>query len=490
LILVIFPDMAKVLLILPPWYTFLGDGFNEIPVGLCSLAGHLNRHGHEAWVYNADFSPGRRQAAGSMHEAYQSYREEFKRFGHPVWERVREQIERMQPDVVGIHFKTGAIESVRQVARLARTVAPKCLIAVGGPHPSLMPEETAVMPEFDIIVRGEGEETLREIADRHPFDFMEGIAGAVFRGAEGRLNVGGPRELIEDLDALTEPDRDHLIDRELYSDFAHGIIMTARGCPFDCTYCNSKGIWTRRVRYRSPELVAAEVAHVRERFGTRYFNFRDDTFTVNRKRTLEICRLLRERVPGIAWRCDTRADCIDEELARAMRRAGCVQANIGIESGSERILKMIKKGETKEQIAQGIACLRRNRISVSAFIMLGFPTEMADDVMATMDFATRLRPDFLVLSILTPYPGTEIHEMARERGLITAELPYSDYFHQSPRMGLMDMSPEIFEALRERVFAQVDAYNRSLTRKAHRFFLIFAQNPKAAAEKFKSYFFK
>ena len=482
--------MAKVLLIHPPWYTFLGDGFNEIPLGLCSLASHLNRHGHEAWVYNADFNPGRRQAAGSLHEAYRSYQEEFKRLGHRVWELVREKIEQMQPDIVGIHFKSGAIQSVRQVALLARAASPKCLIAVGGPHPSLMPEETASMPEFDIIVRGEGEETLREIADRHPFNLTESIAGTVFRRPDGRLTDGGPRELIEDLDTLAEPDRDHLVDRELYSDFAYGIIMTARGCPFNCTYCNSHGIWTRRVRYRSAESVVREIAHVRTRFGTQYFNFRDDTFTVARKRTLEICRLLRERVPGIAWRCDTRADCIDEELAWAMRRAGCVQANVGIESGSERILKMIKKGETKEQIVQGIACLRRSRISVSGFIMLGFPTEMAEDVRETMDFATGLKPDFLVLSILTPYPGTEIHKAAREQGLISAEIPYSDYFHQSPRMGLMDIPPEVFEVLRKQVFTQVDAYNRSLARKAHRFFLIFAQNPKAAAEKLRSYFFK
>jgi radical SAM superfamily enzyme YgiQ (UPF0313 family) len=441
-------------------------------------------------VYNADFNPGQRQAAGSLHEAYRSYQEEFKRLVHPVWDLMHERIAQMQPDIVGIHFKTSAIQSVRQVALLARAAAPKCLIAVGGPHPTLMAEETAAMPEFDMIVRGEGEETLREIADRHPFSLREGIPGTVFRTPDGRVIDGGSRELIEDLDTLAEPDRDHLVDHELYSDFAYGIIMTARGCPFKCTYCNSEGIWTRRVRYRSAELVVKEVAHVRERFGTQYFNFRDDTFTMDRKRTLEICRLLQEQVPGIVWRCDTRADCIDEELASAMRQAGCVQANVGIESGSERILKMIKKGETKEQIARGVACLRRSHISVSGFIMLGFPTEMPEEVTATMDFAMGLKPDFLVLSILTPYPGTEIHRMAREQGLISADIPYSDYFHQSPRMGLMDMAPEMFEVLKKQVFAQVDAYNQSLTRKAHRFFLIFAQNPKAAAEKLRSYFFK
>jgi len=480
--------MAKILLILPPWYLFLGDGFNEIPVGLCCLAAHLNGHGHETWVYNADFSPGHRQPAGSLHNAYRSYQEELRTFRHPIWGQVRERIEQLQPDIVGIHFKTGAIESVRQVARLARMAAPKCLVVVGGPHPSLMPEETAAFPEFDVVVQGEGEETLREVADRYPFGSPHEIAGAIFRYREGRPVRGGTRKLIDNLDTLAAPDHEHLIDRERYSDFGHGIIMTARGCPFDCTYCGSKGIWTRRVRYRSAETVTAEVEHLHEKFGTHYFNFRDDTFTIDRKRTLEICRLLKQRVPGIAWRCDTRADCIDEELAREMRQAGCVQANVGIESGSERILKMIKKGEGKAQIAQGIACLRRNRISVSAFIMVGFPTETVEDVMATIDFATGLRPDFLVLSILTPYPGTEIHDSARKRGLIGAELSYSDYFHQSPRMGLMDIPPDVFDALRKRVFARVDAYNRSLLRKAHRFFLIFAQNPTAAVEKFKSYF--
>lgn len=482
--------MAKILLIHPPWQLLLGGRLNEIPYGLCSLAGYLNRHGHESWVYNGDFDPGKLQFAGSSFSSYEEYKQELTQFKHPIWNKVRQYISTIQPDIVGIHCKTGAIESVKRVASIAKEVLPDCKVVAGGPHATLMPEETVKLENIDLVVIGEGEESLLDIANNYHKLYEKKIQGVLIKSLHGDIINGGSRPLIDNLDNLGVPDREYIIEKEHYSSYSFGIIMTARGCPYDCTYCASKGIWTKKVRYRSPESVVEEMEYVYHRYGTRYFNFRDDTFTLKRSRAMEICRLIRECVPGVSWRCDTRADSIDDELAKAMRKAGCVQANIGVESGSPRILEMIKKDETREEIEAGIRSLRKQNISVSAFVMIGFPSETVDDVRMTLDFTKSLKPDNMVASIMTPYPGTEIHREAKREGILPDDISFSDYFHQSPKMGLMDMDHKEFEKFAEDYFRQVDCYNNSLWRKTHRFLLIFTSNPLASLQRLKNYFWK
>ena len=484
--------MAKVLLILPPWYLFLGTASNEIPSGLCSLAGHLNKNGHEAWVYDADVGTGSRSRgfAGELYRKYDDYETSLRSFTHPIWKAIKSQVEAVKPDIVGVHFKTGAFESVRQTARIVRQVSPESLIVVGGPHASLMPYETAAMAEFDIVVRGEGEETLLDLANRMPFEFKANIPGAIYRDKSGSLVDGGSRKLIDDLNCLGAPDREHLLNSKRYGSMAFGAIFTARGCPFSCTFCSSKKIWTQRVRYRSPESIVEEIVYVRKKFGTHFFNFQDDTFTLSRARTVKTCELIARKAGRIAWKCDTRADCIDSELARIMRKAGCVQANVGIESGSERLLSMIKKGETLQQISSGIKHLQSRGISVSAYLMIGFPTETEHEIEATMQFASNLNPDFLVLSVLAPYPGTEIYEQARACGRMQNDVPYSAYFHQSPLMGISDVEPSRFNEIKARVLGAADRNNGNLLRKMRRLALVFRQSPAAATERLWAYLLK
>jgi radical SAM superfamily enzyme YgiQ (UPF0313 family) len=484
--------MAKVLLIYPPWYLLMGSGSNEIPIGLCYIAGYLNKRGHEAWVFNADHKSGLKylELPGRFYNNFSRYQQELKEFNNPIWQRIYDQIGRMKPDIVGIHFKTAAFESVQHVASIAHQSHPDCLTVVGGPHPSIMPVESASIPEVDVAVQGEGEVTMCEIANRIPFDYKNAIPGAYYKNPNGEIIGGGRRALMMDLDVFGEPDRDHILDRKKYSSAAFGPIFSARGCPFSCTYCSSKGIWTSKVRYRSAESVVDEVSKIKRIFGTRYYHFLDDTFTSDRNRTIKICDLLRDRVPHIAWKCDTRADLIDFELAKRMHQAGCVQANIGVESGSDRILKMIKKGAKKEQILRGVEVLKQNKISITIYIMIGFPTETIEEAEDTVNYGMRLKPDNLVLSIVTPYPGTEIYHQAKSLNLLPSEIPYSYYFHQSPFMGFMGTDENSFKSLSRRLLKQVDKYNGNLLNKANRFRLIFARCPIAAFEKLKSYVYK
>jgi len=361
---------------------------------------------------------------------------------------------------------------------------------VGGPHPSILAEEIVIMPEFDMVVRGEGEESLFEIAERIPFSFIGKIPGVVYQDLEGHIIDGGYRPLSADIDELCKLDRKHVIDSDKYNKNAFGIMFSARGCPFQCTYCQSQAVWTRKVRYRSSESFVSEMEHVHKTYGTTFFNIRDDTFTLNRKRSLEICKQIETRLPSITWSCDTRADCIDVELAQSMRRAGCIRACIGLESGSNRILKMVKKGETAEQIARGVTLLQQAKISCAVFIMIGFPTETVQEVKETVDFAISLKPSSITLSIVTPYPYSELYEQTKQLGLLPDTVDYSDYFHQSPHMNLMNLDSNEFIRLTESVAVRISRYNSNMARRIKQFLLIFSQNPRGAINRTFTYSLK
>lgn len=478
--------MARVLLILPPWYRFMGQGFNEIPLGLCCLSASLKQAGHSVGILNCDINA--RFAAGpeKIFTRYGDYKKEFERFADPIWGWIRSEIESFAPDYLGINTKTATIKSVLKVAEIAKSVASGIRVVAGGSHATLMPAQMSAMPNIDYVVRGEGEQTLNELIAAVENKEIPRIPGLVHSSGNTVVD-GGQRELIRDIDALPFPDRDSLLHREQYSRYGFGIIITSRGCPFQCTYCAAKKMWPGPVRYRSPRHVIDEIRHVRDTFGTRYFNFRDDTFTLRKERALEICGLLREEKPGIVWRCDTRADTLDEEVVRAMRDSGCVQASVGIESGSDRILKLVKKGETTRDIERGIKLLRKYSIPVSAFIMVGFPSETKEEALSTLRFARTLDVDTLVLSIVTPYPGTEIHDLFRQHGIVKDAADYSDYYHHSPMMGLTGLEGDEYRAFLNKYFEQVREYNRSFRRLLRRFIFIFKSSPMGAMERALDY---
>ncbi len=475
----------RVLLINPPWYVFQGAGFNEFPMGLGYVAAALAAAGHETAICNADRGPTANFSTGGLTGRFAEYQRRLENGDDPAYQNAARQIREFRPEVVGIHVKTGQTAAAAVVARLAREQAPGCRVVAGGPHATLRPAELLESAVFDAAVIGEGERTAVEyLAGATANGPLPGLAVRRGEGAE----VGPARLPIDDLDALPPPARERLIDKEIYHPYAFGVMFSARGCPFGCSYCASKTIWGRRVRYRDPENIVAEMAEVRARFRTTYFNIRDDTFTLKKERTLDICERIRRRLPGVVWRCDTRADCLDEERVAAMAAAGCVQISIGIESGDAEILAQAEKGETLEQIAAGFRLAHRRGISTSAFIMFGFPGETEPQMRRTIAFARGCRPDFLVASILTPYPGTAIWDAARAQGLVPERPDWQTFFHQSPLMGLSAVPRERFLPLVEELLGRVDRYNQNPWRLLRRFFRIARRNPRAAAARFAVFF--
>lgn len=456
----------KVILINPPWFVLMGMSFEEIPIGLAYLASSLRVRGHDVRLFNADAVFGGRmpthQRLFKRHEDYKSLLNDTR---HRVWDGVKEQLRDFRPNVVGIHMKTPQYRSALNVAVIAKELNPSVKVVLGGPHPTILPEEVASQDGVDFVVAGEGEETLVELCEalekgKDPDD----IDGIVFR-RNGAVVRNRSRRLIEDLDSLPFPERERIVDKRRYPAEAFGLIFTARGCPFQCTYCASHQIWTRKVRFRSPENVVAEIKHVRETYGTNYFKFSDDTFTVNMRRALRICELIISERIGIEWQCYTRADCVTEELAKAMNRAGCREALIGVESGSDRILEMTRKGETTEGIRRGIDFLKNAGVGVHVFVMMGFPTETASEVKETMEFAKSLGPISIVANILTPYPGTEVFNDAIKQGFIDEDVRYELFFHQSPVMGLSRaMTEEEFARMKAYFIGEANRYNRRTLR--------------------------
>ncbi len=454
--------MARVMLVSPPWYVFLG-GSSPAPVGLISLAGSLKAAGHEAAILNADVFGDPYLSDHDMLLAEERYKSRLADLSDPIWELVRERLRAWKPEVVGVHVKTPSWFAGRMVGRLAKEVLPDSLTVCGGPHVSCMPADVRNCREFDYGICGEGESPFVRLLETSSPTERGRIAGVISAQDEhADPGEGGDvaREFIDDIDTLSFAGWEALMDIERYDRLDLGAVMTSRGCPFRCRYCASHRTWKRKVRYRSPENVMAEVDYLTEKYGIRYIKFHDDTFTVNRPRIRAICAMLSQR-KNLRWSCTTRADCIDLELAKLMAASGCSSVSIGVESGSDRILELMEKGETSDTIRKACQCLNKAKIPFVAYIMVGYPTETVEESQKTLSFAVSLGADSLCGSVVTPYPGTALFEWAQENGRIQATDygDWRDYYHQSSTRGLWDVPREKAPVIIDAWFKTIQDYN-------------------------------
>lgn len=424
-------SQKRILLINPPFYRLMNSHFNGLSLGLCYIASVLKNGGHDVQIYNADYVGSNEYAdQRKIIQSYENYKEILNNIEHPLWNEIKVNIKRFSPDIIGITTLTGTYKSAENVARIAKSINNDIIVVVGGTHPTILPIETIKNKYFDYVIRREGEYTFLDIANGVG---EEDILGLTYTNKKDEIINNPDREFIKDLDSLPYPARDLFLNDTEYTDY--GYIMTGRGCPHECTFCASKKIWGRKVRYRSAENVVGEVKYVYDKFGTRQFYFIDDTFTSNNNRAKRICELLLENKLDIQWICETRVDTLDEQLLNLMKAAGCIRTKIGVESGSERILKNIKKRITKKQIRDAVHLLKKVGIDFTVYLMIGFPGETNSDVRETIEFAKELDAKYYSLSILAPYPGTEIYEdIVKEGGIALPKEHWEYFFHQSKDM--------------------------------------------------------
>jgi radical SAM superfamily enzyme YgiQ (UPF0313 family) len=272
----------------------------------------------------------------------------------------------------------------------------------------------------DLVCRGESEATFLEILQRIDSNQpLTGITGTAYR-AEGGVHLAEARASLRKLDDLTPP-QDY---------FATHILMTSRGCPWQCTFCGAETTWGRGFRGHSVEYVVDAIEKALERLPVRMIQIKDDTFTANKKRALAICREIERRNLKFLWSCDTRVDVLDEELLLAMRRAGCQRLSLGVESGSNTILKNIDKKITSEEIIDATKMAKGVGIQVRYFMMLGNRGETPETFRETLDFIEEAKPHQYVFSCLSIYPGTRDFQAAVEAGWLSKEVFFQQDFQE------------------------------------------------------------
>ena len=480
----------RVLFIEPPFERFIGFRCEWFPMGLVSLSTYLEKKGHHSRVYNAEHDNNLPYLdIESYADNFHLYSQALKDDQNAIWQELHSVIVNYNPDVVGISIKTVKEPSALKIAEITKRISPDIKIVAGGPHPTVSPEEILALPFFDYVVKGEGEETMAQMVEALYKDSdLRDVPGISYRN-KGKVYHNPLRPLIRNLEDLPKPDRKFLIDYNDYTPNQLGWLMTSRGCPYDCAYCSSKSIWSRKVRYRTLEDVLDEIHELRVEHGVTNLNFMDDSFTVNRKYLFNLCNAFIEKKLKMTWSCLTRADLMDADTIRKMKSAGCTKVDIGVESGSQKVQKIIKKGIDLDQVRKIAKLLRKNNMFWAGFFMMGFPGETKKDILKTLKFMKEIKPNWVCFSIFTPYPGTALFEKAKELNLIPKEFDFSLYAHQSPDNCFSEkISPEEFQKISKMMFREFHRYNASFHTLFRRFLTKnYLSNPKLFLLDFKKW---
>ncbi len=336
---------------------------------------------------------------------------------------VFKQIKKFNPDLVAISVN---IVTCRSGIELAKEVKKKLkkLVILGGPHATAAPENVLVKSKADCIVRQEGEVTIKEIIEKNgKFTDIDGITYM----KKGKIITNKDRALITDLDTIPFPAYHLLPELKKYKSkarkFPIGSIISSRGCPYACIYCN-KSIFGFKFRSRSPKNFVDEVELLVNKYGAKQIDILDDNFTLNIENAEKILDLIIEKKMGIAINLQNgvRADRLTRKLVKKMKQAGVVRAGIGIESGSPRMLKIMKKTLNLSKVIKAIEWFREEDIVVTGFFMIGLPGETEASMRKTIDFAKKANPHIANFSIVVPLPGTELYEMIDKKGGFTKNI--------------------------------------------------------------------
>lgn len=317
-------------------------------------------------------------------------------------------------DVYGFSTYTTTYHRTLQVLQVARQINPSAWMVAGGPHASALPQQ--VSADFDFVIVGEGEMALLELLQ------------SLDRGETApRIGYGLP---VADLDSLPFPDYS-LVDVPSYRREVAGrpslSILSSRGCPFGCVFCNSIVMGGhQRVRFRSAAHVINEIRQLETRLNINSFRFQDDLFTFNLVRLRELAALL--RAEQVTYRSFGRVDQCSQEVTDLLYNSGCRHIALGVESGSGIMLERMAKGQTVNDIRQGIAHARSSGMIVRVYLIVGFPGETWDTVRDTVELMLECKPDEFVVYPLIPYPGTPLYHRPERFGITAINPDFSQYF--------------------------------------------------------------
>lgn len=400
----------KILLIDPPFYeeTALGKGKgssmrlvqNVIPsLGLGYLAAVLEKNSHSVRIIDCTL--------GITHEKLRSVLEASE-----------------EADIIGITATTPTFESAKIVAKIVRDIFKDSLIVIGGVHVTSLPEAALKEGCFDLGVLGEGEYTFLELVQRFEKEgkaSFRDIKGLAYR-EDSKIFVNERRPFIQDLDELPFPAR-HLLPPlssyrptpASYKRLPVGVLMSSRGCPYRCAFCD-RSVFGTRYRMRSVENILNEVEELINKYGAREIRFFDDTITIKKKKLFELVDRMKERGIKVPWTAQSRVDAITPEVLKKLKEGGCWQLLVGVESGDDRMLQIMNKGVTVAQNARAVELMNKYKMGIRADFLVGVPGETRESLKKTLDFALTHDLDYAYFNKFVPFPGIELTRILQEKG--------------------------------------------------------------------------
>jgi radical SAM superfamily enzyme YgiQ (UPF0313 family) len=386
------------------------------PLGLAYIAAVLEKQGHIVKILE------RRLLAGTKKRTPEYMKE--------IDKLTVKEIKDFEPNIVGITATTPLIMDAFHTARIIKDINDSILVVAGGAHPTAEPITTLEQcSDIDIVCQGEGELVMLDLANQLPLSKINGITYRM----NGQVISTPKREVINNLDELPLPAR-HLLNQGFYFTpnsalirgfyFKGTTIIAARGCPFQCAFCQShqmamanKG---KYLRFRSPESVVKEIEHLVDNCGVEGILFAEDIFSLNRPGVKKICELLQEKglSKKIKYAVNLRVDTVDKDLLRLLKDSGCVRVIYGCESGSQRTLEILKKKTTVEKNLEAVKLTKEAGITCEANMMVSLPGEKKEDLIKTIKFLKKSKPDRINRGKFYPIPGTFFYQQLLEQRII------------------------------------------------------------------------
>ena len=436
----------KVLLLYPTWtgaYGLFGHFARRNstwpPLNLALLGAIAEQHGHEVTIMDG----------------------EAERI--PLDQMVKAAIAH-NPDIIGFTATSPFFHLAKAVAEGIKQEAPHILIAIGGPHITIM-KERALLPAFDYAFIGEVEESWPQFLNQCELGKpVSDVAGIIYRGADGNVVSTGPAADITDLDRLPFPGR-HLLKMPLYKlgtlrgRLPFTSIQTMRGCPWKCIFCASEALKTTSMRVRSPRRVVDEMKAVVATFGTRHFYIVDDVMTLWKEHILKIGDLIQQEKLDITFEGSTRANLVEEDVIKRLVRSGLIRLSFGLETVDPEMRKTMKKQVPLDHYTRANRICNEQGVEALNSVMIGLPGETRETVRATLDFLGKAREVKQAnFAIAVPYPGTEFHEMAtkgeKDVQLMTDDFSeYRRYGSAVTRVG--DLTPHDLIELQNEGFVSI-----------------------------------
>ena len=383
----------KIILVNPPYPLGVHSHPPFIPLGLAYLGAVAETANHEVTVIDC-------QAEKLSYEGF------------------RDRVAQTAADVIGVTATTLLYKSAMQLITIAKEAQPSAVTVLGGSHGTFWDENALLeYPSLDVVVRKEGEQTFLELLSRLQAETsLDGVLGVTFRGKD-RIVRNADRPFLEDLDSLPFPAH-HLLPLQALKRMGKILfpLITSRGCVYWCDFCSTVRMFGRHYRWRSPKSVVDEMQLVHDKYGVDQVTFYDDAFTVNRERVVKICEELHVRKLDMTWDCGTRVDMLDRELLKMMHDAGCIAVWLGVESGSEAILGAMNKRIKLDQTRLAYKIAHDVGLMTIANVVLGFPGETEETAWETINFIKKLNPDDIGFYVATPYPGTPMYDLVKQKG--------------------------------------------------------------------------